>query len=111
MNIRKAALALATASSVALAGTAVAGAETSGSSAQGGNTAATQGVTGSYKIGKVLGAGDENNAAQIWGSAKGEKLTGWGVLLWTGLAAGIAGTVASAIIGFGNYLKHQGIIK
>ncbi|WP_293790583.1 hypothetical protein [uncultured Corynebacterium sp.] len=98
MNIRKAALALATASSVALTGTAVASAE-------------TDTPTLSSKIGDSLGKDKENSAAEIFGSSKGKDLTGWGVLLWAGLAAGFAGTIASAIIGVGNYLKHQGIIK
>ena len=104
MKIRKAALALATASSVALTGTAVAGAETAG-------TDAPKGVTLSSKIGDSLGKDKENSAAEIFGSTKGKDLTGWGVLLWAGLAAGIAGTIASAIIGVGNYLKHEGIIN
>ena len=102
MNIRKAALALATASSVALTGTAVASAETD---------TPKESVTLSSKIGDSLGKDKENSAAEIFGSSKGKDLTGWGVLLWAGLAAGFAGTIASAIIGVGNYLKHEGIIK
>ena len=104
MNIRKAALALATASSVALAGTAVAGAETPDANAP-------KGVTLSSKIGDSLGKDKGNSAAEIFGSSKGKDINGWGVALWAGLAAGFVGTIASIIIGVGNYLKHQGIIK
>lgn len=105
MKIRKAALALATASSVALTGTAVAGAETAGS------TPTQNGPTLSSKAGDWLGKNEENSAAEIFGSTKGKDISGWGALLWAGLIAGIAGTIASAIIGVGNYLKHEGIIN
>ncbi|MGJ4070168.1 hypothetical protein ACN4D1_09050 [Corynebacterium macclintockiae] len=104
MNIRKAALALATASSVALAGTAVAGAETP-------STDTPKGVTLSSNIGHKLEKLDPLTGGQFFKPSKDKPLNAWGTLLWAGLAAGIAGTVASAIIGVGNYLKHQGIIK
>ncbi len=104
MNIRKAALALATASSVALAGTAVAGAETPDS-----NT--PKGVSLSSQIGDKLEKAQEHTGSEFFKPSKDKPLHAWSALLWAGLAAGIAGTVASAIIGVGNYLKHQGIIK
>ncbi|MDK8891653.1 hypothetical protein QQA05_09640 [Corynebacterium macclintockiae] len=108
MNIRKAALALATASSVALTGTAVAGAETANANC---TQPAPANPVGSAAAGKALGANKCNTGAEIFGSSKGEDIKGWGVALWAGLAAGFAGTIASIIIGVGNYLKHQGIIK
>ena len=134
MNIRKAALALAAASSVALAGTSVAGAQTqepsvngssnttkpAGSSEKGdkeakGSAKDGQDASGSSKlitrIGDVLGADGKLNGGDIFGSSKKEDLKGWGVALWAGLAAGVAGTVASVVIGIGNFLKHQGIIR
>lgn len=105
MKIRKAALALATASSVALTGTAVAGAETPGTDTPKG------GPTLSSNIGHKLEKLDPLTGDQFFKPSKDKPLNAWGALLWAGLAAGIAGTIASAIIGVGNYLKHEGIIN
>ncbi|WP_273352604.1 hypothetical protein [Corynebacterium resistens] len=129
MNIRKVALAIATASSVALAGTAVAGAEeapakdakTSSQSSNKENTTPEKGAktsdikektsAGSKAIGDWLGADGELNADGIWGSDKALNSPAWGAMLWAGLAAGVIGTIASVVIGIGNYLKHEGIIR
>lgn len=105
MNIRKAALALATASSVALTGTAVAGAETAGPAAP------KDGPTLSSNIGHKLEKLEPVTGKQFFKPSKENPLHAWSALLWAGLAAGIAGTIASAVIGFGNFLKHQGIIN
>lgn len=105
MKIRKAALALATASSVALTGTAVAGAETAGSDAP------KDGPTLSSNIGHKLEKLDPLTGNQFFKPSKENPLNSWGTLLWAGLVAGIAGTIASVIIGVGNYLKHEGIIN
>ena len=129
MNIRKVALAIATASSVALAGTAVAGAEeapakdakTSSLSTNEENTtpekdAKTSDInekfaTGSKALGDWLGADGMLNGDGIFGSDKAQNSPAWGAMLWAGLAAGVVGTIASVVIGIGNYLKHEGIIR
>ena len=125
MNIRKVALAIATASSVALAGTAVAGAQTddqnttagsqqdAGSTKPEGSTApeGSKTSTGSSRLGDWLGADGELTGDDIFGSDKKADIKAWGALLSVGLLAGVVGTIASVVIGIGNYLKHEGIIR
>lgn len=111
MNIRKVALAIATASSVALAGTAVAGAEEAPAKDAKTSDINKKFATGSKALGDWLGADGELNGDGIFGSDKAQNSPAWGAMLWAGLAAGVVGTIASVVIGIGNYLKHEGIIR
>ncbi|WP_426716165.1 hypothetical protein ACEN19_06220 [Corynebacterium auriscanis] len=137
MNIRKVALAIATASSVALAGTAAASAQDapmSDNNAIGSITNEDTTPTGSdnlagseqdkapetgeakgsdllWRIGNALGADQALNADQIFGSDVKPDAAPWGPLLHVALIAGVIGSIASVIIGIGNYLKHEGLIR
>ncbi|WP_426721612.1 hypothetical protein [Corynebacterium auriscanis] len=143
MNIRKVALAIATASSVALAGTTVASAEEApmsdfnttgsisndqtntgaGSSQDDANINARSSKTNPPQagdaagsdflahIGNALGADSALNAADIFGFEVKKDAPAWGPLLHVALIAGVIGSIASVIIGIGNVLKHEGIIR
>ncbi|MCX2163877.1 hypothetical protein [Corynebacterium auriscanis] len=153
MNIRKVALTIATASSVALAGTAAASAQDApmsdnnaigsitnedttpaGSDKAAGSEQEDTTPTGSdkpagsvqdeapetgeakgsdllWRIGNALGADQALNADQIFGSDVKPDAAPWGPLLHVALIAGVIGSIASVIIGIGNYLKHEGIIR
>lgn len=104
-NFRKAALAIATASSVALGSTAVASAEghtnldLSGSSEQ-----------AKENRGKALNTGDKVHGANLWGPEQIDNQPGWWILTKTLTFTAFAGAIASVGIAIGNYLKNQGII-
>lgn len=104
-NFRKAALAIATASSVALGSTAVASAEghqnlpVYGSSAE-----------ANKNVGEALNTGDKVHGANLWGPEQIDNQPGWWILTKTLGFAAFAGAIASVGIAIGNYLKNQGII-
>lgn len=105
-NFRKAALAIATASSVALGSTAVASAEGHqnlspiyGSSAE-----------ANKNVGKALNTGDKVHGANLWGPEQIDNQPGWWILTKTLAFTAFAGAIASVGIAIGNYLKNQGII-
>lgn len=136
-NLRKAALAVATASAVAFAGTSVAGAQTedennaltqissetesslAGSEDQSGSSLSSdkqsEDASGSSnflsRIGKVLGADQYVDGAQLWGFQQGENLPAWAVLFKVGTIVGVIGTIAGAVIAGINGLKNMGLIK
>ncbi|QFQ01639.1 hypothetical protein CUROG_01190 [Corynebacterium urogenitale] len=155
-NLRKAALAVATASAVAFAGTSVAGAQTEdennaltqisseGESSLAGNEEGESSLAGKEeaesapadeeqggsslssdeqsedasgssnflsRIGKVLGADQYVNGAQLWGFQQGENLPPWAVLFKVGTIVGVIGTIAGAVIAGINGLKNMGLIK
>lgn len=118
-NFRKAALALATASSVALAGTAVAGAEAPADNPQ--SLVAektTDNASGStnifWKFGEVLGAHNgedsEVTGADLFGSTQGKDMAAWSQLFKWGWVAAVTGTIIGIGIGIANELKNKGII-
>ena len=155
-NLRKAALAVATASAVAFAGTSVVGAQTEdennaltqnsseikSSSAgneesetspsdkeEGATSPAGEDQSGSSlssdeqsedasgskgflsRIGKVLGADQYVDGAQLWGFQQGENLPAWAVLFKVGTIVGVIGAIAGAVIAGINGLKNMGLIK
>lgn len=123
-NFRKTALVLATATSVAFAGTSVAGAQTTtDGSSNAGNTSLssestnTGDATGSsnflWKVGEVLGAHETDAAetgADIWGSTQGVDVSPWAQVFKWGWIIAVTGAVAGLGIGIANELKNRGII-
>ena len=103
-NFRKAALAIATASSVALGSTAVASAAENVSPVYGSSTQANE------NVGKALGADRGINGAGAFGIQQNTDQPGWWILTKTLTFAAFAGAIASVGIAIGNYLKNQGII-
>lgn len=105
-NFRKAALAIATASSVALGGTAVASAEghQNLSPIYGSSDKANK------NVGKALGADDKVHGANLWGNEQIDNQPGWWILTKTLTFTAVVGAIAGVGIAIGNYLKNQGII-
>ncbi|MDK8870218.1 hypothetical protein [Corynebacterium macclintockiae] len=101
-NFRKAALAIATASSVALAGTSVASADQFNQ-------------TGPKKdeqaFSKILDYETPVIGKDVLGSTQTNGQPGWIVLTKVLSFGAIAGAIAGLGIAIGNYLKNQGIIK
>ena len=125
-NFRKAALALATASAITLSGTAVAGAQDTGtetpdsSAALSSSENTTEGstnedsATGStnllWKIGNILGADQGVSGEDIFGSTQTENQPAWAAIFKWGTIAAVTGTVVGIGIGIANELKNRGII-
>ena len=106
-NFRKAALAIATASSVALTGTSVAAAEhdkTHVGPVYGSSSEANK------EVGKVLGANKELTGEQAFGPFQQPNQPGWWILTKTLGFTAIIGAVAGLGIAVGNFLKNKGII-
>ncbi len=106
-NFRKAALAIATASSVALGSTAVASAadgHTNLSPIYGSSAEANK------NVGEALGTGDKIHGANLWGPEQIDNQPGWWILTKTLTFTAFVGAIASVGIAIGNYLKNQGII-
>lgn len=123
-NLRKAALAVATASSVAFAGTSVAVAQegtdsslpTIGDNTESSLPAAGEGSegslsNGSWDWGTHLDADTPVTGAEILGSEGGEGIAAWGAIWKYGTYALVAGAIAGLIIGGINQLKSMGLIK
>lgn len=116
-NFRKAALAIATASSVALGGTAVASAQVTnvcpvvGSVEKcGGEENVTNDGDKTKNYGETLGADQEINGAGAFGVQQNAPQPGWWILTKTLTFTAFVGAIASVGIAIGNYLKNQGII-
>lgn len=103
-NFRKAALAIATASSVALGSTAVASAHENKSPIYGSSAEANK------NVGEALNTGDKIHGANLWGPEQIDNQPGWWILAKTLTFTAFAGAIASVGIAIGNYLKNQGII-
>lgn len=111
-NFRTAAVAAATAATVAFSGTAIASAEEQGSAS---NNETTQSSTGSsaWEIGKDLGVQDDPDVkgVDLFGSSIDEDATPEWAKVWREGTYLIAGTaVLGAIIGAYNYAVHEGIL-
>ena len=116
-NFRKAALAIATASSVALGGTAVASAQTEGpyrcplygSEEHCGDKLTNEGdKTKNY--GDTLNPTGKISGAKVFGPQQIENQPGWWILTKTLSFTAVVGAIAGVGIAIGNYLKNQGII-
>ncbi|WP_296214816.1 hypothetical protein [uncultured Corynebacterium sp.] len=103
-NFRKAALAIATASSVALGSTAVASAHENLSPIYGSSAEANE------NVGKALNTGDKVHGANLWGNEQIDNQPGWWILTKTLTFGAIATAIAGLGIAIGNHLKNQGII-
>lgn len=105
-NFRKAALAIATASSVALGSTAVASAEGHQ------NLSPIHGSSDEAKKNRAeaLGADDKVHGANLWGAEQIDNQPGWWILTKTLTFTAVVGAIAGVGIAIGNYLKNQGII-
>ncbi|WP_298074488.1 hypothetical protein [uncultured Corynebacterium sp.] len=113
-NFRKAALAIATASTVALGGTAVASAQDAEINCENANSDTQVNLSGPCKdknaIPKILDSDQEITGKDALGSTQGTEQPGWLVLTKVLSYGAIAGAIAGLGIAIGNYLKNQGII-
>ncbi|MGJ4082732.1 hypothetical protein ACN4DW_04930 [Corynebacterium macclintockiae] len=104
-NFRKAALAIATASSVALAGTSVASAADDYGRVYGSDSTATQNVGKVLQADKTIKNGEQGN-----GPFQQFDQPSWWILTKTLTFTAFVSAIASVGIAIGNYLKNQGII-
>lgn len=110
-NFRKAALAAATASAVAFAGTSVAAAQEEGAeSSLPAATAEGSLSNGSWDWGTHLDADTPVTGTELLGSEGGEGIAAWGAIWKYGTYALVAGAIAGLIIGGINQLKNMGLI-
>lgn len=113
-NFRKAALAIATASSVALGGTAVASAQDAEINCEGANSDTQVNLSGPCKadtpIADILDSDQGITGKDALGSTQGTEQPGWWILTKTLTYGAFVGVIASVGIAIGNFLKNQGII-
>lgn len=113
-NFRKAALAIATASTVALGGTAVASAQDAEINCENANSDTQVNLSGPCKadtpIADILDSDQGITGEDALGSTQGTEQPGWLVLTKVLSYGAIVGAIAGLGIAIGNYLKNQGII-
>ncbi|MCG7266727.1 hypothetical protein [Corynebacterium sp. ACRQJ] len=113
-NFRKAALAIATASTVALGSTAVASAEDAKINCENANSDTQVNLTGPCKdedaTKKILGSDQGISGKGGFGLTQTTDQPGWWILTKTLTYGAFVGVIASVGIAIGNYLKNQGII-
>lgn len=113
-NFRKAALAIATASSVALGSTAIATAQEAEINCENANSETQVNLTGPCKkktaIPEILGSDQPISGKDGFGLTQTTDQPGWWILTKTLTYGAFVGVIASVGIAIGNYLKNQGII-